>query len=59
MDKAGGSEDVIGIAISGNDVRILDLDGSVTAGYTTRAFPRLLISKAFIDLIYGLTMPYN
>lgn len=57
MDKAGGREDVIGIAISGNDIRILDLDGSVPAGYTTRLSPRSLISKAFIDLIYGLTTP--
>jgi hypothetical protein len=55
MDKAGGGEDVIGIAISGNDIRVLDLDGSVTAGYRTRASPRSLISKGFIDLIHGLT----
>lgn len=57
MDKAGGREDVIGIAISGNDIHILDLDSSVAAGYTTRPSPRSLISKAFIDLIYGLTTP--
>ena len=55
MDKAGGREDVIGMAISENDIHIFDLDGSVTAGYATRPTPRSIISKAFIDMIYGLT----